>query len=84
MGQWTKTYDIDHVLLTGNETLLQATLSAAGQRANYFPSLEDLLERLLQLIGPETTVLVKGANSARMDKIIDALIEVTHHAAYTE
>lgn len=79
MGQWTKQHNIDHVLLMGDEKLTRSALSAAGPRANYFETQEEIVERLLNLMDENTTVLVKGARSCKMEKVVAALLEKVNH-----
>jgi UDP-N-acetylmuramoyl-tripeptide--D-alanyl-D-alanine ligase len=61
---------------------------AFGRGGEWFASIDELLDRLLQLVARDVTLLVKGSRSAGMERVVRAMqadtangSEETHHAA---
>lgn len=73
LGQLAKSAGIDELYSLGR--LSAATSQAFGTGAQAFQSLTDLLAALEPSLTPDTQVLVKGSRSARMERVVDALIE---------
>lgn len=86
MGHWAVEFNLDHLFLAGNSPeLLQATLAACDQRAEYFTDKAALTARLLPLLGANTMVVVKGSRGNKMEEVVAALLKAagiqyeTHH-----
>lgn len=75
MGEWVLENQIDHALFTGDMSLLKPTLYAAGEVAEYFGSKKDLINRLCELVDANTTILIKGSRSNRMEEVVQAMLE---------
>jgi UDP-N-acetylmuramoyl-tripeptide--D-alanyl-D-alanine ligase len=56
-------------------TLAEQAATAFGIGGKSFATLEELAESLRPLLKPGTTVLVKGSRSARMERVVAALLE---------
>ena len=47
-----------------------------GVGGTHFKSFEELSEKLLHLLAPDMHVLVKGSRSARMERVVDTLLQL--------
>jgi UDP-N-acetylmuramoyl-tripeptide--D-alanyl-D-alanine ligase len=72
-GQYAREKGIDLLLTTG----ILASLAAKefGIGASHYDNCDELSKALLDLLGPQVNVLVKGSRGARMERVVDALIE---------
>ena len=75
MGELIKAYEIDQALLTGRQDWLKPTLDAAGKKATYYATHQQLINALKPLIQPDSVVLIKGCRSCHMEVIVDAIKE---------
>jgi len=73
LGQQAANSGIDAVYGLG--TLSARTCEAFGQPQHAFTELDALLETLRPELQAGTQVLVKGSRSARMERVVDALLE---------
>lgn len=77
IGELAKEAAIDK--LYGLGELSQHACTTFGQPENGFDQLEDLLQKLKsESLGQDTTILIKGSRSARMERVVEALIEGEH------
>ena len=72
-GQYAREKGIDQLLTTG--TLASLTAEEFGIGASHYDNCDALSEALSDLLGPQVNVLVKGSRSARMERVVEALIE---------
>ena len=72
-GQYAREKGIDQLLTTG--TLASLTAEEFGIGASHFDNCDALSEALSDLLGPQVNVLVKGSRGARMERVVEALIE---------
>ena len=72
-GQYAREKGIDQLLTTG--TLASLTAEEFGIGASHYDNCDALSEALLDLLGPQVNVLVKGSRRARMERVVEALIE---------
>ncbi len=83
LGEWAKQHHeevglaakqlgVDRFYSCGNYSLLAS--QAFGVSARHFSSQSDLVQSLLEELGPDTTVLVKGSRSSAMEKIVHKLL----------
>ncbi len=79
IGTQAAAQGIDAVFTLGQ--LSAATSAAFGQPQHHFVELDALLAALTPTLTPETTVLVKGSRSARMERVVEALIVTTKELA---
>lgn len=73
LGQLAKSVGIDELYSLGR--LSAAASQAFGKGAQAFQDLTALLTALTSHLTPNTQVLVKGSRSARMERVVDALVE---------
>lgn len=73
IGEQARLLGIQNLYACGK--LTQLTVAAFGDNAHHFSSQEALVDALVEKLQPETTVLVKGSRSARMENIVAALID---------
>ncbi|HMT91833.1 UDP-N-acetylmuramoyl-tripeptide--D-alanyl-D-alanine ligase [uncultured Thiothrix sp.] len=73
LGQLAKLAGIDELYSLGR--LSAAASQAFGTGAQAFQDLADLLAALTPKLTPSTQVLVKGSRSARMERVVEALVE---------
>ncbi len=71
---------VDRLLATG--PLTRAAVEGFGNGAEWFDSIDALVERAAALMGPDVRVLVKGSRSAGMERAVAAL--TAHPAAARE
>ena len=72
-GQYAREKGIDQLLTTG--TLASLTAEEFGIGASHYDNCDALSEALSDLLGPQVNVLVKGSRGARMERVVEALIE---------
>ena len=72
-GQYAREKGIDQLLTTG--TLASLTAEEFGIGASHYDNCDALSEALSDLLGPQVNVLVKGSRRARMERVVEALIE---------
>ncbi len=73
MGEWALTAHIDQLFLTGNYTMLEATIDACPS-ARYFADKQTLIHALQAELTPKTMVVIKGSRSNRMEEVVNALV----------
>jgi UDP-N-acetylmuramoyl-tripeptide--D-alanyl-D-alanine ligase len=71
IGAYARRQGVDAVLALGEMTC--ATVRAFGAGALHFLSLDELMQALLPMLSPKTTVLVKGSRFMRMERVVEAL-----------
>lgn len=83
LGEWAQTHHQEVGIaareLGINQVLTCGTLSALSSEAfglggQHFPSQEDLAQNVIEKLGSNTTVLVKGSRSSTMEKIVQKLL----------
>lgn len=83
LGQWSEQHHqevgnaardlgIDMLLTCGTQS--QATANAYGTAGKHYPNQEELMQDLLTQLDENTTVLVKGSRSSKMEKIVHRLV----------
>lgn len=55
--------------------LSQAAVAAFGERGHFFQTQAELVDRLRILLHPGITILVKGSRPARMENVVNALVQ---------
>lgn len=73
LGQLAKSAGIDELYSLGQ--LSAAASRAFGAGAYAFQDLADLLASLSPKLRPDTQILVKGSRSARMERVVEALVD---------
>lgn len=71
LGEYAREKQVDYLFTAG--TLTEHTARAFGAGARHFSDKEALAEAVAALLTPETTVLVKGSRSSRMEEVVNAL-----------
>jgi UDP-N-acetylmuramoyl-tripeptide--D-alanyl-D-alanine ligase len=74
LGDYAARKGIDHFFGTG--VLTAQAVTAFGSKGVHMVDRGDLAERLLELLAPDTTVLVKGSRSAGMERVVKQLTEL--------
>ena len=72
LGRQAKEYGINKLYAIGEFT--QHTVKSFGEQGFHFIDHNAMLKALEQQVNKNTTVLVKGSRSARMERIVDALL----------
>lgn len=72
VGQLAKELGIEHVYTCGELTAL--TSQAFGPLGKHYSNQEDLIQALKPLLRENVTVLIKGSRTAKMEKVVAALI----------
>jgi UDP-N-acetylmuramoyl-tripeptide--D-alanyl-D-alanine ligase len=72
VGKTARKLGVRRLLATG--ALSRHTVRAFGDGAQWFESVDELIDELRQVLNPGSRVLVKGSRSARMERVIDALL----------
>jgi len=72
LGTYAKEAGIDQLFTVG---VLSAHASTAFDGAEHFADQEHLISHLASFMNPDTTVLVKGSRSSRMERVVNALID---------
>ncbi|MEO8135698.1 MAG: UDP-N-acetylmuramoyl-tripeptide--D-alanyl-D-alanine ligase [Betaproteobacteria bacterium] len=73
VGAYAKARGIDALLTLGPEAAEAAT--AFGGGAGPFADVQELIARAREVAAPGTTLLVKGSRSARMERVVRALLD---------
>lgn len=73
VGVAAQRHGIDYLLTCGKHS--EATTRAFGVGGKHYPSQNELISDLLQLLGSQTTVLVKGSRSSAMEHVVSQLIK---------
>jgi UDP-N-acetylmuramoyl-tripeptide--D-alanyl-D-alanine ligase len=71
IGAYAKTVGIEKFYALGE--LTKNAVTAFGANAMHFETVEALAESLKVMMNAETTVLVKGSRSMRMERVVDAI-----------
>ena len=71
IGAYAKTVGIEKFYALGE--LTKNAVTAFGANAMHFETVEALAESLKGMMNAETTVLVKGSRSMRMERVVDAI-----------
>ena len=71
IGAYAKTAGIEKFYALGE--LTKNAVTAFGANAMHFETIEALAESLKNMMNAETTVLVKGSRSMRMERVVDAI-----------
>jgi UDP-N-acetylmuramoyl-tripeptide--D-alanyl-D-alanine ligase len=72
IGQYASDRKVKRLFAIGEQSKL--AVQSFGSGASHFVSLDALVSALIKVISADTTVLVKGSRSARMEVVIDRLI----------
>jgi UDP-N-acetylmuramoyl-tripeptide--D-alanyl-D-alanine ligase len=72
LGQRARQRGVDQLLCIGD--LSRATAIGFGQGAQHFNDIDALIATLTTLLENNTSVLVKGSRSARMERVVQALV----------
>lgn len=72
VGLAARQFGIDKLMTCGSFSSL--TSQAFGAGGTHFTSQEELAQNVLEELGPDTTVLVKGSRSSAMEKIVHKLL----------
>jgi UDP-N-acetylmuramoyl-tripeptide--D-alanyl-D-alanine ligase len=72
VGRDAKRLGIARLLATGE--LSKNTVRAFGDGADWFDTVDALVAELQRVLTPHSTVIVKGTRSARMERVVEALI----------
>jgi UDP-N-acetylmuramoyl-tripeptide--D-alanyl-D-alanine ligase len=73
IGEFAKAQGVDHLLLLGAATRDSAL--AAGDIAEHFDDVADLVLRAKALVMMPATILVKGSRFMKMERVVQALLE---------
>ncbi|CAB1370243.1 UDP-N-acetylmuramoyl-tripeptide--D-alanyl-D-alanine ligase [Denitratisoma oestradiolicum] len=71
LGGYAKSMGIDRLYCLGD--LSAAAAANFGEGGEHFKRIESLLAALLQELGEDTTVLIKGSRFMRMERVVEAL-----------
>ncbi|MEO0443841.1 MAG: cyanophycin synthetase, partial [Pseudomonadota bacterium] len=71
VGHYARDKGINAVFAIGNHC--RETVTAFGDNAHFFSSMDRLIEDLLAVVTPYTAVMVKGSRSSKMERVIQAL-----------
>jgi UDP-N-acetylmuramoyl-tripeptide--D-alanyl-D-alanine ligase len=71
VGGYAKARGIERLIAFGAASA--ATADAFGDGAEHVPTIEDACWRATKLASPQSTVLVKGSRSMRMERVVRAL-----------
>ena len=71
IGAYAKTAGMEKFYALGQ--LSKNAVTAFGENAVHFETVEALAESLKSMMNAETTVLVKGSRSMRMERVVDAI-----------
>ena len=71
IGAYAKTAGIEKFYALGE--LTKNAVTSFGANAMHFETIEALAESLKKMMNAETTVLVKGSRSMRMERVVDAI-----------
>ena len=73
VGKEARLMGIEQLYACGR--LSQATVAAFGERGHFFQTQAELVDRLRTILHPGMTVLVKGSRAARMENVVNALVQ---------
>lgn len=76
VGEKIRRAGIDYLFTYGE--LTRHTADGFGENANHFTEQEKLIEAVKPFLHPQTTVLVKGSRSMRMEKVVMGLLQDVH------
>lgn len=71
-GEFARQLNIDYLFAVGD--LMQFAVNAFGKNAFHFANHQELINALENCLSPETTVLVKGSRSMKMEQVVKALM----------
>jgi UDP-N-acetylmuramoyl-tripeptide--D-alanyl-D-alanine ligase len=71
IGAYAKAAGMEKFLGLGE--LTKNAVATFGEKAAHFETVEALAESLKQIMNDETTVLVKGSRSMRMERVVDSI-----------
>jgi UDP-N-acetylmuramoyl-tripeptide--D-alanyl-D-alanine ligase len=71
IGAYAKTAGIENFYALG--ALTKNAVTAFGENSIHFETVETLAESLKSMMNAETTVLVKGSRSMRMERVVEAI-----------
>ena len=72
IGTYARAAGVEKILATGE--MSRETIAAAGAGAAHFDTTDELVSMLLPLLGPHTTVLVKGSRFMKMERVVEKLV----------
>ena len=72
IGAYARAAGVEKILATGE--MSRETIAAAGAGAAHFDTTDELVSMLLPLLGPHTTVLVKGSRFMKMERVVEKLV----------
>jgi UDP-N-acetylmuramoyl-tripeptide--D-alanyl-D-alanine ligase len=72
-GRYAREKGIQQLLTTG--TLAALSAEEFGIGASHYANCDELSEALLGLLAPNVSVLIKGSRSARMERVVEALLD---------
>lgn len=73
VGTAAQRHAIDYLFSCGSQS--EATTRAFGAGGKHYPNQDELVSDVLTLLGPQTTVLVKGSRSSAMEHVVSQLIK---------
>jgi UDP-N-acetylmuramoyl-tripeptide--D-alanyl-D-alanine ligase len=71
IGRYARERGIDRIYATGE--LCRAAVTAFGEGARHFGTVEELTAAIREGLGPDTALLVKGSRFMRMERVVQAL-----------
>jgi UDP-N-acetylmuramoyl-tripeptide--D-alanyl-D-alanine ligase len=71
IGRYARDRGIDRIYATGE--LCRAAVTAFGEGARHFGTVEELTAAIREGLGPDTALLVKGSRFMRMERVVQAL-----------
>ena len=71
VGGYAKSQGVDRLMALGESSALAAHNFGAG--GQYFKSIDELIEAVVNELAPDTTVLIKGSRFMRMERVVEAL-----------
>ena len=74
IGGYAKSHGIDRLFCLGE--MSAAAAANFGEGGRHFAQLDDLVKTLSSELAPQTTVLVKGSRFMRMERVVDAIVEI--------